>query len=217
MSSSDVACASCGEKSGTQRCPTCRELGAQESESLFCSKECFQAAWPTHKLLHKQYKLAAAASARFCPWRGRFSGYDFTGSLRPWPVTAQDVMPVAIQRPDYSETSVPKSENAERGRNTISVWSSAEAVQAMRRAGEIAREITDLASRALAPGVTAEFIDKLVYAACVEREVYPSPLNYNGFPKSWCAARSASILSRAQSHSPPCASPPLAAASASTR
>ena len=46
----------------------------------------------------------------------------------------------------------------------------------------------DIASAALRPGVTGEEIDKIVFAATVERGCYPSPLNYHGFPKSLCVS-----------------------------
>lgn len=46
----------------------------------------------------------------------------------------------------------------------------------------------DIAARAVRVGVTTEEIDKIVHAACIERDSYPSPLNYHGFPKSCCTS-----------------------------
>lgn len=37
-------------------------------------------------------------------------------------------------------------------------------------------------------GVTTEDIDRIVHEACVERECYPSPLNYHNFPNSCCTS-----------------------------
>lgn len=37
-------------------------------------------------------------------------------------------------------------------------------------------------------GVSTDEIDRVVHEACVERDCYPSPLNYNGFPKSCCTS-----------------------------
>ena len=37
-------------------------------------------------------------------------------------------------------------------------------------------EILDLASRALKPGVTGDFLDRVVYHACCERKVHTSAL-----------------------------------------
>lgn len=45
-----------------------------------------------------------------------------------------------------------------------------------------------MASRFMRAGVTGDEIDRILYQACVERSVYPSPLNYMGFPKSVCVS-----------------------------
>lgn len=37
-------------------------------------------------------------------------------------------------------------------------------------------------------GVTTDEIDRVVHEACIERECYPSPLNYHNFPKSCCTS-----------------------------
>lgn len=37
-------------------------------------------------------------------------------------------------------------------------------------------------------GVTTEEIDRVVHEACIERECYPSPLNYHNFPNSCCTS-----------------------------
>jgi methionyl aminopeptidase len=166
-----------------------------DKQSHFCGKECFQQAWAEHKLLHKKAKEAvvqalppgsysAAAPLVVSPFRSNFEGYSFTGPLRPFPVTAVRSMPPHIGRPDYAVTGVPRSELAERGKNIVPVWTSEEDVANMRRAGALAREVTDIAARALRPGTTGEEIDRIVHAACIERGVYPSPLNYHNFPKS---------------------------------
>ena len=39
-----------------------------------------------------------------------------------------------------------------------------------------------------APGVTTEEIDAYVHQLYIERDSYPSPLNYNGYPKSVCTS-----------------------------
>jgi len=51
---------------------------------------------------------------------------------------------------------------------------------------QAAREVLDVAGQAVEPGVTTDYLDEIVHNACIERGVYPSPLNYNGFPKSVC-------------------------------
>lgn len=37
-------------------------------------------------------------------------------------------------------------------------------------------------------GVTSDEIDRIVHEAAVDRDCYPSPLNYHGFPKSCCTS-----------------------------
>ena len=38
------------------------------------------------------------------------------------------------------------------------------------------------------PGVTTDEIDAYVHELCIERNAYPSPLNYNRYPKSVCTS-----------------------------
>lgn len=38
------------------------------------------------------------------------------------------------------------------------------------------------------PGVTTDEIDRIVHEKCIELGAYPSPLNYQGFPKSCCTS-----------------------------
>lgn len=52
----------------------------------------------------------------------------------------------------------------------------------------MAREVLDIAARAAVPGVTTDYIDEVVHKACIERDSYPSPLNYCNFPKSVCTS-----------------------------
>ena len=223
---SACALASCGKPNAGQRCPTCRELGIPEELSVFCSKQCFQSAWAVHKEIHRKFKEYVAASAmQACRWRSGFEGYAFTGPLRPAPVTAQLRGIQGVGKPDYADDfqGRPLSELAERGRKfNIVKWTKPEDVAAMRRAGEIAREVTDLAARAIRPGVTGDELDRIVHAACMERGVYPSPLNYSEFPKSVCVGAGTAAAAAAAPpprfftpprcpapHHPPSLAPPL--------
>jgi methionyl aminopeptidase len=58
----------------------------------------------------------------------------------------------------------------------------------LRHACRMGREVLDVAGKALRPGVTTDEIDRIVHDACIERQVYPSPLNYYNFPKSVCTS-----------------------------
>jgi len=46
----------------------------------------------------------------------------------------------------------------------------------------------DIAGRYVRAGVTGDDIDRIVHYACIERNAYPSPLNYYDFPKSVCVS-----------------------------
>ena len=37
-------------------------------------------------------------------------------------------------------------------------------------------------------GVTTDEVDRVIHEASIERDCYPSPLNYHGFPKSCCTS-----------------------------
>ncbi|MGH0127921.1 UNVERIFIED_CONTAM: hypothetical protein FKN15_039278 [Acipenser sinensis] len=54
----------------------------------------------------------------------------------------------------------------------------------MRVVCKLAREVLDIASLMIKPGITTEEIDHAVHLACTARNCYPSPLNYYNFPKS---------------------------------
>ena len=43
----------------------------------------------------------------------------------------------------------------------------------MRKVCRMAREVLDIAARAIKPGVTTDHIDKVVHEACLERDVSP--------------------------------------------
>ena len=51
---------------------------------------------------------------------------------------------------------------------------------------QLAREVLDIAFAAVRPGITTDTIDAIVHDAIIERNAYPSPLNYRNFPKSVC-------------------------------
>lgn len=198
MSALKCATKDCGQ-AATMRCPTCKDLGVADADSHFCSKECFKSSWDAHKLIHKAYKEAQAeaiaqlqAAGVLGPRAGlrvgnKFDGFSFTGKLRPGEVSPQVKVPSSIPKPDYAETGIPRSEMEVKGSNIIPVVPAAD-LDTVRRANQLGREVLDIAARALRPGITTDEIDKIVHAACMERGIYPSPLNYHAFPKSLCTS-----------------------------
>ena len=90
-------------------------------------------------------------------------------------------VPAHILRPPYAESGVPQ-------KRTESLVRSADVIDRMRRTGAAAGEVLRLAGEAVRPGITTDEIDALVHELCVARDAYPSPLNYNHFPKSVCTS-----------------------------
>eukprot|EP00401_Gymnodinium_catenatum_P042000 CAMPEP_0117515616 /NCGR_PEP_ID=MMETSP0784-20121206/30672_1 /TAXON_ID=39447 /ORGANISM="" /LENGTH=433 /DNA_ID=CAMNT_0005311439 /DNA_START=49 /DNA_END=1350 /DNA_ORIENTATION=+ len=117
----------------------------------------------------------------------QFIGYPFTGPLRPAFVHLRMPPPPGAELTDYAlhEKGISMSE---RNRTRDIPVVEGEELVTMREACRLGREVLDLVGRALKPGVTGDFLDRVVYHACCEREIYPSPLNYSGFPKSVCVS-----------------------------
>jgi len=182
--------ADCDNDAGSLQCPTCQKLG---KESYFCSQDCFKRNWAEHKKLHK-----GANNGHFNP----FPAYPFTGSLRPvYPLSPRSPVPDRIRKPDYASNGIPKSEQVFVGRNKVKILTKAEQ-EGMRKTCRLGREVLDIAAREIKPGVTTDHIDKVVHAACMERDSYPSPLNYCHFPKSVCTSPNEVICHGIPDHRP---------------
>ncbi|CAH0753147.1 unnamed protein product [Bemisia tabaci] len=167
------------------QCPTCVQLGIQGS--YFCSQDCFKGNWKNHKVLHL---LAKGESVKgvvngYDPW----PNYRFTGRLRPYPQTAPRTVPAHIGRPDYATHPRGESHSEQEVKSSTQIKIlNDEEIEGMRVACRLGREVLDEAAKAMEVGVTTDTIDKIVHEACVERECYPSPLNYYEFPRSCCTS-----------------------------
>jgi methionyl aminopeptidase len=115
--------------------------------------------------------------------------YTFTGQLRPFAQTPKRTVPEAIARPDYAEhpQGLPLSEQAVKGSGQIKILDDEE-IEGMRVSCKLGREVLDEAARVCDVGVTTDEIDRAVHEACLERDCYPSPLNYYEFPASCCTS-----------------------------
>lgn len=116
-----------------------------------------------------------------------FWGYQFSGSLRPAFVTKQMRMPEGILLPDYALQPDGSSACERIGVKEVPILQGQE-LETMRMACKLGREVLDIAARFMRPGVTGDEIDRVVYQACVDRKIYPSPLNYFRFPKTVCVS-----------------------------
>jgi len=177
------------EQPAKLQCPTCIKLNIQGS--FFCTQVCFKSNWDLHKNLHKLAKSDVASqsskkgSGLFNPW----PGYKFTGRLRPAAQSDKREVPGNIRRPDYADHAegYPLSEMKLKGNTYIRSLDHDE-IEQMRVACKLGREVLDEAAKAIAPGITTDEIDRIVHEASIDRECYPSPLNYYQFPKSCCTS-----------------------------
>ncbi|MCJ1458546.1 Methionine aminopeptidase 1 [Mycoblastus sanguinarius] len=130
-----------------------------------------------HKAVHK-----SSSSNLHNP----FPTFPYTGSLRPiYPLSPRRQIPESIPHPEWAKDGNPKYKPA--GRNNIAILDKKQQ-DGMRKVCRLAREVLDIAAREVKPGVTTDHIDEVVHKACIERNSYPSPLNYVHFPKSVCTS-----------------------------
>lgn len=79
-------------------------------------------------------------------------------------------MPKSVKLPDYAKDGIPRSEQVFVNRNKIAILNKEEQ-EGMRKVCRLGREVLDIAARAAKPGVTTDYIDKVVHKACMERNV----------------------------------------------
>lgn len=202
----ECRCVGCnGTVTSKLLCPTCLKLGLPPS--IFCSQECFKSNWTWHKAIHKaiqellnkkhggiirgyeSLKAGVKVDDR-TTWKldtdlRRFDGFKFTGDLRPWPQTFMKCVQSNVAKPDYYITGHSPEEQKLKESHKIIIRTTEE-IQKIREASRIGREALDLAHSLIKPGVTGDEIDTAVHDFIVSSGGYPSPLNYNGFPKSCC-------------------------------
>jgi len=172
----------CDKDVGDLQCPTCLKLGIKDS--FFCSQDCFQRSWAEHKGVHKALQVQVKSqSGPYNP----FPKFFFTGSVLPvYPLSPRRDVPKSIKHPDWAVTGIPRKE-MRLHKTRIEILDAA-AQDAMRKVCRYAREVLDIVAAEAKPGVTTDYLDEVCHKACVERESYPSPLNYHNFPKSLCTS-----------------------------
>ncbi|EEB06961.2 methionine aminopeptidase Fma1 [Schizosaccharomyces japonicus yFS275] len=171
----------CHKDAKKLQCPKCLNQGLH---SYFCGQECFKRSWPIHKQLHIPPQAKKNEDGTYDP----FPNFSYTGSLRAvYPLSPMRKIPEHIQKPDYAVTGTSPSEQLEARSFKIKRLNPQE-IESMRTVCRLGREVLDAAAAAVRPGVTTDELDAIVHQACIERECYPSPLNYYHFPKSVCTS-----------------------------
>jgi methionyl aminopeptidase len=91
-------------------------------------------------------------------------------------------VPAEIERPPYADSGQAVRRPEPRVK-------SPDVIERMRRTGRAAAEVLAATAAHIRPGITTDELDAIAHAECIARGGYPSPLNYNGFPKSLCTSR----------------------------
>jgi methionyl aminopeptidase len=103
--------------------------------------------------------------------------------VRPGRLSPRREVPDHIARPSYAldKHGRPRERDSARPKTP-------EEIELMRAAGRAAAEVLQVVGAAVRPGVTTDELDAIAHEECIKRGGYPSPLGYNGFPKSLCTS-----------------------------
>ncbi|KRX88580.1 Methionine aminopeptidase 1 [Trichinella pseudospiralis] len=114
--------------------------------------------------------------------------YSYTGKLRAYAQGVPRFVPLSIARPEYVNVMGGISYEERDAKNRGIRILSDEEIEGLRLACRLGREVLNEAAAAIDVGVTTDEIDRIVHEACIERDCYPSPLGYLGFPRSCCTS-----------------------------
>jgi methionyl aminopeptidase len=103
--------------------------------------------------------------------------------VRPGTLSPRRQVPPQIPHPPYAldKHGRPKERDSARPKDP-------ETIELMRVAGKAAAEVLAVVGAAVRPGITTDELDAIAHEECIRRGGYPSPLGYNGFPKSLCTS-----------------------------
>ncbi len=97
------------------------------------------------------------------------------------PISPRRSVPPEIERPEY----VDKPRPAPHSGGDVQT---AETIEKMRIAGQIAAQAMRAAASVIAPGVTTDEVDRVGHEFLCDHGAYPSTLGYKNFPKSLCTS-----------------------------
>jgi len=134
----------------------------------------------------KKYKRCHQARDRLRELLGAEEGHAQPAEgfhpVRAYPLSPRRTVPPDIVRPDYAESGRPP------GPRSRTMVRTPEQLVRLRRACRAARQVLEIAKRAVRPGVTTDAIDAITHQAYIDLGGYPSTLNYHGYPKSLCTS-----------------------------
>ncbi|RVW41211.1 Methionine aminopeptidase 1A [Vitis vinifera] len=97
--------------------------------SLLSTQDCFKASWSSHKSVHQKAKLSSLGTGTpavqnsaspnegwlYCLKKGqartpKIPFFDWTGTLRPYPISSKRIVPDHIDLPDWAIDGIPKIE-----------------------------------------------------------------------------------------------------------
>ncbi|GAA5971567.1 hypothetical protein JCM11641_000644 [Rhodosporidiobolus odoratus] len=196
----------CGREANSKlNCPVCLKNNIKGAR--FCTPDCFRDNYREH---HRKMHVSASTTPVDSyvypegteepflqdPKKNRYFAYS--GSLRavyPKEMPPKREVPEHIPKPDYATEKEGRSFSeamdnraVRMGRTKQGKILSKEEQEGMRKVCKLAREVLDIAAAAIRPGITTLEIDAIVHEECLKRDSYPSPLNYNMFPRSVCTS-----------------------------
>lgn len=112
-------------------------------------------------------------------FRKRFGQFEI---ISPASVSPELIVPEHIAKPPYYTTGQPTSSPS---RAEIK---SKEQINVMRESCRLAAEILNKCGNLISVGLTTDELDKYAHSEILKSSAYPSPLRYQGFPKSICTS-----------------------------
>jgi methionyl aminopeptidase len=137
-----------------------------------------------------EFALKRRQTSLLCSKRAPTPKFHYSGLLRPGPLSPSRVVPDHILKPHYAVSKVNRM-------TAPHIYPALKPtppddIEKMRFAGKYAREVLDAAIEfcysSKPDTITTDQIDALVHQESIARNCYPSPLNYQGFPKSCCTS-----------------------------
>ncbi|WP_437584990.1 type I methionyl aminopeptidase [Paramicrobacterium sp. CJ85] len=106
---------------------------------------------------------------------------DSNGHLVPGSVGPLRPVPHSIPRPEYVGKKAPAPYTGD------DIYS-ADEIERIRQAGQIAARAIALVGDSIRPGVTTDELDRIAHEFLIDEGAYPSTLGYRGYPKSICSS-----------------------------